>query len=205
MICPKCGKEILDNSEFCTECGEKINKDSADDTVKSIADGANKIFDQAESQLGETINDVAQSLNGGDSNWNNSGGPLPTNRSLVMYIILTVVTCGIYGFWFVYRMAHDVNIACEGDNEHTAGLVKYIILSIITCGIYSIYWEYALGNRLATNAVKYDMIFQENGTTVLLWHIFGTFLCGLGPFIAMNILINNTNKICNSYNRQHGF
>ena len=74
-------------------------------------------------------------------------------------------------------MAHDVNIACEGDGQSTAGLVQFIVLSFITCGIYSWYWYYKLGNRLAANAPKYGINFQENGTTVLLWLLFGLLLC----------------------------
>ena len=104
---------------------------------------------------------------------------------------------------FIYKMAHDVNIACEGDGEQTAGLVAFILLSIITCGIYSWVWYYKLGNRLAANAPRYGLSFQENGTTVLLWLVFGALLCGIGPFIAMNILIKNSNRICNAYNRKY--
>ena len=47
------------------------------------------------------------------------------------------------------------------------------------------------------------MNFQENGTTVLMWQIFGVVLCGIGPFIAMSILIKNSNKICDAYNKAH--
>ena len=46
---------------------------------------------------------------------------------------------------------------------------------------------------------------MENGTTVLLWLIFGSFLCGIGAFVAMHILIKNTNAICNAYNVQNGY
>jgi len=79
--------------------------------------------------------------------------------------------------------------------------LQYILLSIVTCGLYSLYWEYKLGNRLATNAPRYGLTFQENGTTVLMWYLVGLVLCGIGPWVAMNILINNSNKICNAYNR----
>ena len=104
----------------------------------------------------------------------------------------------------IYKMAHDVNIACEGDGENTSGLVAFILLSLITCGIYAWFWYYNLGNRLAANGPRYGLSIQENGTTVLLWQIFGAFICGIGPFVAMHILIKNSNKICNAYNRAHG-
>ena len=83
--------------------------------------------------------------------------------------------------------------------------MQFILLSILTCGIYSWIWQYSLGNRLAANAPRYGMNFQENGTTVLLWDLFGILLCGIGPFIAMNIIIKNTNSICMAYNRSKGF
>ena len=98
-------------------------------------------------------------------------------------------------------MAHDVNIACDGDGENTSGLVAFVLLSLITCGIYAWFWYYNLGNRLAANGPRYGLSIQENGTTVLLWQIFGAFICGIGPFVAMHILIKNSNKICNAYNR----
>ncbi|MDF2945298.1 MAG: hypothetical protein K0S01_4156 [Herbinix sp.] len=55
-------------------------------------------------------------------------------------------------------------------------------------------------NRLAENAPKYDLKFQENGTTILLWMIFGAFICGIGPFVAMHIIIRNTNALASEYN-----
>ena len=83
-------------------------------------------------------------------------------------------------------------------------LVQFILLSILTCGIYSWWWQYSLGNRLAANAPRYGLSFTENGTTILLWLLFGSFLCFIGPFIAMNIIIKNTNSICMAYNRYNG-
>ncbi|MDD3369381.1 MAG: DUF4234 domain-containing protein [Lachnospiraceae bacterium] len=83
-------------------------------------------------------------------------------------------------------------------------LPMYILLSFITCGIYSLYWYYSLGNRLANNAPRYNLQFQENGTTILLWYIIGYFLCCIGPFVAMHILIKNTNIMAERYNAQAG-
>ena len=129
---------------------------------------------------------------------------LKTDRSILAYILLNLVTCGIYGWYFIYALARDVNVVCDGDGRRTAGLVKLILLSMITCGFYQIYWMYSLGNRLASNAPRYGQNFQENGTTVLLWQFIGALLCGIGPFVAMHIIIKNTNSLCGAYNYQHG-
>ena len=122
------------------------------------------------------------------------------NRSLGMYILLSIVTCGIYSYIFIYEMARDTNILCEGDGKETPGLVKLILLSLVTCGIYVWIWYYNLGNRLAENAPRYGLQFQETGTTILLWQIFGILLCGIGPYIAINILIKNMNALAHEYN-----
>ncbi len=65
---------------------------------------------------------------------------LKTNRSLLMYILLTLVTCGFYSWYFIYALARDVNAACSGDGRSTAGLIKLLLLGFITCGIYSWIW-----------------------------------------------------------------
>lgn len=129
---------------------------------------------------------------------------LKTNRSLLVVILLSIITCGIYSWIFIYQLASDVNTSCAGDGEETAGLLKFILLSLITCGIYSWIWYYKLGNRLASNAPRYGLSFQENGTTVLVWMLFGSLLCGIGPFIALHIIIKNTNAICAAYNGNIG-
>ena len=122
------------------------------------------------------------------------------SRSLIVYILLTLVTCGFYSWYFIYSLARDVNIVCAGDGKNTPGLLKYLLLSLITCGIYSFFWQYSLGNRLADNAPRYGMTFQENGTTVLLWNLFGVLICGIGPLVGLHIIIKNTNSLCGAYN-----
>ncbi len=129
-----------------------------------------------------------------------SAGRLKTNRGLLMYILLNIVTFGIYSCFFIHALARDVNTACEGDGNHTAGLLKFVLLSFITCGIYSWVWYYGLGNRLAANAPRYGLNFQENGTTILLWMLIGALLCGIGPLVALHIICKNANALCGAYN-----
>ncbi len=127
---------------------------------------------------------------------------IETNRSLVKYIVFTILTCGIYGFYFIYKLAQDINVMCDGDGQNTSGLLAFILLSYITCGIYAWFWYYNLGNRLNSNAGRYGLNFQENGTTILLWLVFGSLICGIGPYVAMYILIKNTNELAMAYNVQ---
>ncbi len=127
-----------------------------------------------------------------------------TDRSIWMYVLLSIVTCGIYSYYFVYKLAEDVNDLCEGDGENTSGIVAFILLGMVTCGIYTIVWWYKLANRLQANGPRYNVPIQENGTTYLLWVLLGSLLCGLGPFIALNFVIQNTNKLSVAYNQYNG-
>lgn len=124
-----------------------------------------------------------------------------TNRSIWMYILLSIVTCGIYPYFFIHSLANDVNDLCQGDGENTSGILTFILLGFITCGIYRIIWWYKLANRLQANGPRYNVPIQENGTTYVMWVLFGALLCGIGPFIALNFVIKNTNKLCMAYNQ----
>lgn len=121
-------------------------------------------------------------------------------RSLVTLILLSIITCGIYGIVFWYQWTEDVNKMCQGDGQDSSNYIVVILLSMVTCGIYGLYWYYKMGNRLQQNAPRYGMAFSENGTSVLLWMVIGSLLCGIGAFVAMYILIKNTNSLANAYN-----
>lgn len=121
-----------------------------------------------------------------------------------MYILLSIITCGIYGYYFVYMLAKDINEMCRDDGQTTPGLAEFILFSIITCGLYSIYWFYKIANRLQANAPKYGLSFQENGTTFLLWYIVGVVLCFVGSYYAIYLIIKNTNAMATAYDQQNG-
>ena len=208
MFCKKCGTQMPDDTKFCPVCGEPANSVNLKDLGQGAVNAANNAFNNAENELRNAAQDVANGFNGNNNysggynagNGGNYGGPntgmrLKEDRSIWMYLLLSFVTCGLYSFYFVYKLIEDVNIAMAGDGEETPGIVKYLLLSIITCGIYGFYWQYCLGNRLANNAPRYGMNFQENGTTVLLWDVLGSLACGVGPFIAWYIIIKNTNNL----------
>lgn len=191
MYCTNCGAEINDQAVLCIKCGCKIKNAN----IKAYSQPIRKFTSSAAEQVTNVYNDVKESAEG-----KANAGKLETNRSLFVYIVLSLLTCGIYSLFFIYSMARDVNTACEGDGGNTSGLLVFFLLSLVTCGIYPIIWEYSLANRLSENARRYNLYFSENGGTVLIWHLIGVLACGIGPFVAMNILIKNTNRIADAYN-----
>lgn len=178
MFCHRCGTSIPDGTAVCPNCK----------TILSDNQTPNRDVRPQPGMEGTP----------------NYGMPLPTDRNIVVFFALNLVTCGIYSYFFLYSLIQDVNIVCKGDGDETPGLLLFIVLSIITCGIYSIIWWYSLADRLYLNARRYGLFFTENGTTVLLWFILGIFLCTIGPWVGMHIVFKNTNALCAAYNREHG-
>ena len=68
-----------------------------------------------------------------------------TNRSIVMMIILTFVTLGIYPIYWYIKFQMELK---EQTGEGFGGL-GHFLMTFVTLGIYGIYWQYAAGKRIA--------------------------------------------------------
>ncbi len=88
-------------------------------------------------------------------------GPVKADRSLIGWLLLSLVTCGIYSFYFLYCLARDINAMCQDDGDSTPGLAAFILLSFVTCGFYAYYWYYKIGNRLQANAPRYGLMLRK--------------------------------------------
>ena len=93
-------------------------------------------------------------------------------RDIAVSIVLTIVTCGIYGLYWMACITDDVNYMLnEGDT--TGGMT--VLLTIVTCGIYGIYWAYKLGEKLSRIKIKMEYDFVDSNTSILylILSIFG--------------------------------
>ena len=124
------------------------------------------------------------------------------NRSLIMFIILNLVTCGIYSLVYIHKLAKDINVMCEGDGSHTRGLRAVIFFSLITIGIYGLVWQCKIATRLQENGPRYGLMFKSGGGAIFGWTIFGSLLCGIGPLVAFHKIAKNTNGIACEYNKR---
>ena len=91
-------------------------------------------------------------------------------REIVTCVLLSIITCGIYGIvWFI-NLTDDVARASE-DNELSGG--KAFLFTLITCGFYGFYWAYKLGKDLYIAQTKHKMPATDNSTLYLILQIFG--------------------------------
>lgn len=124
---------------------------------------------------------------------------MKTNRSLLVYILLTIITCGIYSLYFWYKFAQDMNTVCNGDGRHTRGILARILFSILTLGIYDLFWLYGAGDRINLNCQRKSIPCSTTGGGVLCWYIFGALIV-IGPLVAVHKLMHGLNDLCAAYN-----
>lgn len=67
------------------------------------------------------------------------------NRDIVVSVILTFVTCGIYGWYWMACITDELGEA-SGDSSMNGTIA--VILTIVTCNIYGFFWAYKMGELL---------------------------------------------------------
>ena len=92
-------------------------------------------------------------------------------REIVTCVLLSLVTCGIYGIvWFI-GLTDDVARLSE-DNELSGG--KAFLFTLITCGIYGIYWAYKIGKDIQIAQEKRNIpATSDNSILYLILDLFG--------------------------------
>ena len=110
-------------------------------------------------------------------------------RNIGLCIVLSIITCGIYGiYWFVV-LANDTNVASGHAQDGTSGGVAFL-LTLVTCGIYGFYWAYKQGEKLNEAKAMINMPADSNaGIIYIVLQIFG-----LG-IVAYALMQNELNKM----------
>ena len=194
MFCRNCGKEIQKGWVKCPYCGtlignERLAKENVEDS-KGIEKNINR--QSRVSEKAQQVVNHSMSIN------DNSGIEY---RSFWKYLLLSFVTCGIYGIYFLYGYVKDMNRLCEGDGKESKNYIVVLLLSVITCGIYGIYWWYVQGERLHNIAPRYNVNVREKGSGILLWEILGcTIMPGIGMIVVTYIMVDNMNILAKAYN-----
>ena len=91
-------------------------------------------------------------------------------RSVGMCVFLTIITCGIYGLYWMVCLT-DNSIEVTGKGTTTGGMA--LLYSIITCGIYSIYWAYKMGEKLDEARAERGIPTGSQAILYMILSIFG--------------------------------
>lgn len=92
-------------------------------------------------------------------------------RDIVLPIILSIVTCGLYSIYWIISLVNEVNYICDEPEAMSGGVV--FLLSLVTCGVYMIIWFYNAGGRLDRAKSAVGLPPSNSGTIYCVLSLFG--------------------------------
>ncbi len=126
---------------------------------------------------------------------------LKTNKGLLKYILLSIITFGIYGLVVMSSVSTDVNtVASRYDGKKTMHFcLLFFIVAPITLGIASIVWFHRISNRIGNELKRRNVNYNLSCADYWLWNVLGSIII-VGPFIYFHKLFKATNLMCADYN-----
>ena len=147
MICPNCGQENSEGFKFCVKCGKGLVESGAGPLTcpacgKENAQGA-LFCAHCGASLGAPKNEVGFTNPPGSSNEPPYQGPYASN--IALDIIFSIITCGIYWFFWQARQIRALNYMLR---EERFSFLLWFLLTIATCGLFNIYYEYIMAQGI---------------------------------------------------------
>ena len=136
-------------AKFCPKCGAEL-----DDTA-IVCDKCGENLSASQTQSSNVETGVVGTVQ---------------KRDIVVAIILSLVTCGIYGIYWFICLTNDSNKA-SGDYKTSGGMA--FLLTLVTCGIYGWYWYYQMGKKMVQAGANNGVAIEDNSVLYLILGIFG--------------------------------
>lgn len=126
---------------------------------------------------------------------------LKTNRGLLKYILLGLITFGIYPIVVMSGISSDINmIASKYDGKKTMHFcLLFFIFAGLTLGIAPIVWYHRISNRIGKELARRGIGYSFGAGSFWGWNVLGS-LIGVGPFIYLHKLCKAMNKLAADYN-----
>lgn len=168
MFCRNCGEPMNDNQAICLKCGAETGKGNH---FCPNCGGALNPEQTICLNCGVTIQQNAFNAQ--------ASGVKP--RNIVVAIILSLVTCGIYDIYWFIVLTNEMN-AVTGRTNDTSGGIAFL-LSLVTCGIYTYFWAYKMGE-------KKDELTGTNSSSGVLFLVLALLGLGVVDYILAQDAIN---------------
>lgn len=126
---------------------------------------------------------------------------LKTNKSLVKYILLSIITFGIYGIVVLSSVSNSINVvATRYDGKRTMHYcLLFFLVGPITLGIAYLVWFHKISARIGNELSRRGINYSFGASDFWLWGILGSFII-VGPFVYLHKCFKATNFICEHYN-----
>lgn len=138
-----------------------------------------------------------------NSNYNNQApvGNLNTSRGLGKFILLSIVTLGIYSIIYYSGISTDINIiASRYDGKKTMHYcLMFFLLGPITLYIFGLVWFNNLSSRIGNELKRRGLNYDFGASDFWLWNVLGSLIL-VGPFIYIHKLSKAMNLLAQDYN-----
>lgn len=108
-------------------------------------------------------------------------------RNIPLAIIFSLVTCGIYACYWMYKLTNEAHEAAHRQTTASGGMA--LLFSLVTCGIYAIYWLYKMGETL--NEAKEQRGMHVNSSTGIIYIVLAVFGLGLVDYALIQDSLND--------------
>jgi len=128
---------------------------------------------------------------------------LDTKRSLLKFVLLSIITLGIYGLVVISKVSTDINlIASKYDGKKTMHYCLVIfVFSWLTFGIVPLVWFHRISNRIGAELKRREIGYSFGAGTFWGWGFFGALIL-VGPFIYTHHLLKSMNLLSEDYNKK---
>lgn|SRR5690625_1202317 len=124
-----------------------------------------------------------------------------TNRSLTKFILLGLITFGIYQAFVLARGGEDLNaIASRWDNKRSMNFwLVFFLVGPITLGIAHLVWYHKTSARIGGEQRRRGLPQTISAGTYWGWGILGIFIV-VGPWVFYYKWLHAMNDLCGHYN-----
>ena len=124
---------------------------------------------------------------------------LTTSRGLLLYILFSIITFGIYPLVALSLISNEVNKVCK-DGKRTMQFWIVFLLSPFALGIPLLVWWHRICNRIGNELIIRNINYSFSAMSFWGWHILGSLLFGIGPLVFIHKFLKASNKINSDYN-----
>ena len=126
---------------------------------------------------------------------------LKTNRGMIKFILLSLITFGIYALVFYSKVSTDINlIASRYDGKKTMHFcLLAFIVAPITFGIGAIVWCHRISARIGNELARRGIGYSFGAGSFWGWEVLGS-LIFVGPFIYLHKLCKAMNLLSADFN-----
>ncbi len=177
MFCPNCGAQLNDGVANCPNCGMVMNNTAYNPAAQPVGYNNGYVMNQPP---------IMQ---------------LNTSRGLAKYILLSLITFGIYGLVCMSGISSDINtIASRYDGKRTMHFcLLAFIVTPLTLGIGAIVWYHNISARIGNELRRRGIAYGFDAASFWLWNVLGSLII-IGPFVYCHKMFKAMNLLAENYN-----